>query len=44
MIGDKGRAISLAARQARAESRAADLALIIEELKASGADSPTDCG
>jgi DNA invertase Pin-like site-specific DNA recombinase len=37
VIGDKGRAISLATRQAKARSRAADLAPIIEELRASGA-------
>jgi DNA invertase Pin-like site-specific DNA recombinase len=39
MISDKGRAASLAARQAKAKSRAADLAPIIEELTASGTDS-----
>jgi DNA invertase Pin-like site-specific DNA recombinase len=39
MISDKGRAASLAARQAKAQSRAADLAPIIAELKASGAGS-----
>ncbi len=39
MIGDKGRTASLAARRAKAQSRAAELAPIIEELKASGADS-----
>jgi DNA invertase Pin-like site-specific DNA recombinase len=38
-VADKGRAISLATRQAKAQSRAADLAPIIAELKASGADS-----
>jgi DNA invertase Pin-like site-specific DNA recombinase len=36
VIGDKGRAISLAARQAKARSRAADLVPIIEELRAAG--------
>jgi DNA invertase Pin-like site-specific DNA recombinase len=36
IIGDKGRAISLAIGQAKARSRAADLAPIIAELKASG--------
>jgi DNA invertase Pin-like site-specific DNA recombinase len=39
VIGDKGRAISLATRQAKAQRRAADLAPIIAELKASGAVS-----
>ena len=37
VIGDKGRAISLAKRQAKAQSRAADLVPIIEELRATGA-------
>ena len=37
VIGDKGRAISLSTRQAKAQSRAADLAPIIAELRASGA-------
>lgn len=36
MIGDKGCVVSLATRQAKAQSRAADLAPIIEDLKASG--------
>ena len=36
VIGDKGRAISLAARQAKARSRAADLVPIIAELRAAG--------
>jgi DNA invertase Pin-like site-specific DNA recombinase len=36
VIGDKGQAISLAARQAKARSRAADLVPIIEELRAAG--------
>jgi DNA invertase Pin-like site-specific DNA recombinase len=39
VIGDKGRAASLATRQAKAESRAAHLAPVIEELRASGAVS-----
>jgi DNA invertase Pin-like site-specific DNA recombinase len=36
VIGDKGRAIGLAARQAKARSRAADLVPIIAELRAAG--------
>jgi DNA invertase Pin-like site-specific DNA recombinase len=36
VIGAKGRAISLAARQAKARSRAADLVPIIAELRAAG--------
>jgi DNA invertase Pin-like site-specific DNA recombinase len=36
VIGDTGRAISLAARQAKTRGRAADLVLIIEELRAAG--------
>ena len=39
VIGDKGRAISLATRQAKAKSRAADLAPIIADLRASGSVS-----
>jgi len=39
VIGDKGRAISLATRQAKAQSRAADLAPIIADLRASGSVS-----
>jgi DNA invertase Pin-like site-specific DNA recombinase len=38
-VGDKGRAASLAQRQDKAKSRAADLSPIIAELKASGATS-----
>lgn len=38
-VAHKGRAISLATRQAKAQSRAADLAPIIEELRAAGAVS-----
>ena len=36
VIGNKGRAISLAARQAKARSRAADLVPILKELRAAG--------
>jgi DNA invertase Pin-like site-specific DNA recombinase len=39
VIGDKGRIASLATRQARAQSRVADLAPVIEELRAAGAVS-----
>jgi DNA invertase Pin-like site-specific DNA recombinase len=39
VIGDKGRIASLATRQARAQGRAADLAPVIEELRAAGAVS-----
>jgi DNA invertase Pin-like site-specific DNA recombinase len=38
-VGDKGRAASLATRQAKAKSRVTDLRPIIEELKAAGAIS-----
>ncbi len=37
VIGDKGRTASLATRQAKAQRRAADLAPLIAELRASGA-------
>jgi DNA invertase Pin-like site-specific DNA recombinase len=39
VIGDKGRIASLATRQAKAQDRAADLAPVIEELRAAGAVS-----
>lgn len=38
-VGDKGRAVSLALRQSKAQRRAADLAPIVAEVQASGAAS-----